>query len=152
MKEARREAKAPATRHVVTAAFTLLVLGTLGAVQAGLAGASFMFDLEQVEPPLAREAPAVEDARTPRLSRRVFLVIVDGLRFDRSFELPFLDSLRRDGVDAEARAHYPTWSRPNYVAILTGVPPSASGVRTNHHYTPVLLDALMDRARAAGAR
>jgi len=150
MKAARRDAKVPATRHVVTAALTLLVLGMLGAVQAGQAGASFMYDLEQVEPPLAREVPAVEDASTPRLSRRVFLVIVDGLRFDRSYELPFLDALRRDGVDSEARAHYPTWSRPNYVAILTGVPPSASGVRTNHHHTPVLLDALMDRARAAG--
>lgn len=138
-----------ATRHVVTAALTLLVLGTVGAVQAGVAGASFMFDLEQVEPPLARHAPAIEAPATPRLARRVVLVIVDGLRFDRSYELPFLDEVRRGGVDAEAVAHYPTWSRPNYVAILTGVPPSASGVRTNHHFTPVLLDSLMDRANAA---
>src|SRR5690606_24858261 len=45
-----------------------------------------------------------------------------------------------------------TWSRPNYVSILTGVPPMSSGVRTNHHNTPVLLDSLMDRARAAGLR
>ena len=90
------------------------------------------------------------EAGTPPLARRVFLVIVDGLRFDRSYELPFLDELRRGGVDAEASSHYPTWSRPNYVSILTGVPPIASGVRTNHHSTPVLLDTLMDRVRAAG--
>ena len=43
-----------------------------------------------------------------------------------------------------------TIDSPNYVSILTGVPPSASGVRTNHHSTPVPLDSLMDRARAAG--
>jgi hypothetical protein len=128
----------------------LLILGSVGAVQAGLAGGAFMFDLEQETPALARTAPAIADPRTPRLARRVFLVIVDGLRLDKSYELPFLDELRRHGIDSEAQSHYPTWSRPNYVSILTGVPPSASGVRTNHHATPVALDSLMDRARAAG--
>src|SRR5215468_8837181 len=48
------------TRQVVAAALTLLVLGGVGAVQAGLAGASFMFDLEQVEPALAHHAPPVQ--------------------------------------------------------------------------------------------
>jgi hypothetical protein len=109
----------------VAAALTLLVLGGVGAVQAGMTGASFMFDLEQVEPALIRHAPAIQDPETPRLARRVFLVVIDGLRLDRSYELPFLDELR---------------------------PPHASGVRTNHHATPVLLDSLMDRARAAGLR
>jgi hypothetical protein len=109
-----------------------------------------MYDLEQERPALARVAPAVFDPHTPRLARRVFVVIIDGLRADKSYELPFIDDLRRRGVDAEAQSHYPTWSRPNYVSILTSVPPSASGVRTNHHGTPVALDSLMDRAREAG--
>ncbi|HTR49858.1 MAG TPA: alkaline phosphatase family protein [Kofleriaceae bacterium] len=138
------------TRQVVAAALTLLVLGAVGAVKAGLAGGDFMFDLEQAQPPLATVAPAVVESHTPRLARRVFLVIVDGLRLDKSYDLPFLDELRRRGVDTEAQSHYPTWSRPNYVTILTGVPPSASGVRTNHHTTPVALDSLMDRVNAAG--
>jgi hypothetical protein len=138
------------TRKVVIAALTLLVLGSVGAVQAGLAGSSFMFDLEQERPALSRVAPAVFDPHTPRLARRVFVVIVDGLRLDKSYDLPYLDSLRRVGVNAAARSHYPTWSRPNYVSILTGVPPEASGVRTNHHHTPVAIESLMDRARDAG--
>ncbi|HEU0029724.1 MAG TPA: alkaline phosphatase family protein [Kofleriaceae bacterium] len=140
------------TRQVVAAALTLLVLGAVGAVQAGMSGGSFMFDLEQVQPALARTTPVVDPVATPRLARRVFLVIVDGLRLDKSYELPYLDELRRRGVDTEAVSHYPTWSRPNYVSILSGVPPTASGVRTNHHNTPVMLDSLMDRARAAGLR
>jgi len=152
MRSAHRPPHTAPTRQVVGAALALLVLGAVGAVQAGLAGASFMFDLEQVEPALARVAPAIEDPHTPRLARRVFLVVIDGLRLDRSYELPFLDELRRRGVDSEATSHYPTWSRPNYVSILAGVPPHASGVRTNHHSTPVQLDSLMDRARAAGLR
>src|SRR5436190_7418826 len=150
MRSLHRPGDTAPTRQVVAAALTLCVLGAVGAVQAGLAGASFMFDLEQVEPPLARVSPSVADPHTPRLARRVFLAVIDGLRLDRSYELPYLDELRRRGVDGEATSHYPTWSRPNYVSILTGVPPAASGVRTNHHATPVLLDSLMDRARAAG--
>ncbi len=134
---------------MVIAALILLALGSVGAVQAALSGASFMLDLEIVQPPLAKIDPAIHEARTPRLARRVYLVIVDGLRADKSYELPFLDSLRRAGLDLEAQSHYPTWSRPNYVSILAGVPPSASGVRTNHHSTPVTLDTLMDRAHAA---
>ena len=137
-------------RRVVVTAIVLAALGAIGAVKAGLAGGDFMYDLEQVQSPLARTAPILPDPHTPRLARRVFLVIVDGLRLDKSYELPFLDELRRRGVDTEAQSHYPTWSRPNYVSILTGVPPVASGVRTNHHSTPVELDSLMDRVKAAG--
>jgi hypothetical protein len=152
MRSRHRPPETAPTRQVVAAALTLLVLGGVGAVQAGLAGASFMYDLEQVEPALAHHAPAIQDPGTPRLARRVFLVVIDGLRLDRSYELPFLDDLRRRGIDGEALSHYPSWSRPNYVSILAGVPPRASGVRTNHHATPVQLDTLMDRARAAGLR
>lgn len=137
---------------MVAASLVLLVLGGVGAVQAGLAGSQFMFDLEQETPALAGAMPTVPDPHTPRLARRVFLVVIDGMRLDKSYELPFLDELRRHGVDSEAQSHYPSWSRPNYVSILTGVPPRASGVRTNHHTTPVALDSLMDRARAAGMR
>jgi len=140
------------TRQVVVAALTILVLGALGAVQAATAGGDFMFDLEQIQPALARTAPVIDAHPTPRLARRVYVVMIDGLRLDKSYQLPFLDELRRRGVDTEAVSHYPTWSRPNYVSILTGVPPSASGVRTNHHLTPVLLDSLMDRAHAAGMK
>jgi hypothetical protein len=140
------------TRQVVAAALTLLALGGIGTVQAALAGASFMTDLEVVTPALARVDPVIDPAPTPRIARRVFLVIIDGLRYDKSYELPFLDELRRRGVDADATSHYPTWSRPNYVSILAGVPPIASGVRTNHHHTPVMLDTLMDRCHAAGLR
>ena len=69
----------------------MLALGGLGAVKAGLAGGEFTLDLEQAQPPLAKVAPVIPDPHTPRLARRVFVVIVDGLRYDKSFELPFLD-------------------------------------------------------------
>ncbi|MEJ7602169.1 MAG: alkaline phosphatase family protein [Kofleriaceae bacterium] len=140
------------TRQVVAAALAMVILGAAGAIQAGLAGGSFMYDLEQIQPALAREEPVIDALPAARVSRRVYVVIVDGLRVDKSHDLPFLDQLRGRGASTQAVSHYPTWSRPNYVTILTGVPPTASGVRTNHHTPPVQLDSLMDRVRAAGMR
>jgi hypothetical protein len=134
----------------VVAAVLLVAIGTVGAFRAGSAGVDFMNALEQPRSPLSRTEPTLVDAGTPRLARRVVVVIIDGLRYDRSYGLPYLDELRRAGVDTQALSHYPTYSRPNYVSILTGVPPQASGVRTNRHSTPVVLDSLMDRVSAAG--
>ncbi len=102
-------------------------------------------------PPLAELAPAIADPHTPRLARPVLLVVIDGLGADEA-QLPYLDELRRRGIAATARVPYPTISRPNYVTILTGVPPRDSGVRTNRVRAPVALDTVMDRARAAGLR
>jgi type I phosphodiesterase/nucleotide pyrophosphatase len=126
---------------VAVAAITAVVLGT------SAAGSSSEFGV--ASPPLASVSPAIVDPQTPRLSRRVVLVVIDGLRFDHS-QQPFLDELRSRGVAAHASAIYPTWSRPGYVSALTGVPPPASGVRTNRVVTPVPFDSIMERARAAG--
>ncbi len=111
-----------------------------------------MDDLERPLPALAASPPVVEPPGTPRLAERVVVAIIDGLRLDVSRELPFLNELRARGAHGRARAQYPTWSRPGYVNILTGVPPAHSGVRTNHYRTVVRLDSLMDRVRAVGLR
>ncbi|MEZ4366767.1 MAG: alkaline phosphatase family protein [Kofleriaceae bacterium] len=132
-------------------ALVLVGIGLVGAIRAGLVGAAFMYDLELSRSPLASHPPLLADAPA-RTTRRVALVIVDGLRYDASRTMPQLARWRADGVDLRARSHYPSWSRPNYVSLLTGVPPVASGVRTNTHHTPTQLDTLMDRARAAGLR
>lgn len=111
----------------------------------------FLPSLNLARPALADVAPAM-GVSPPRLARRVVLVVADGLRLDTSYGLPTLDRLRQVGVDARARSHFPTLSRPNYVSILTGVDPSWSGVRTNDYDRRVPLDSLMARARAAGLR
>jgi len=142
----------PSTAWSVSAAVLLLVIGTWGAIQAGLSGADFMDDLEVARPPLTHRPAPVVDAGTTPLAERVVIAVVDGLRVDVSRKMPFLDELRHLGVDAIATSGYPTWSRPNYVNILTGVPPPHSGVRTNRYRGAVTLDSLMDRVRARGLR
>lgn len=145
---------APRPRVLVTVAtaLVLLTIGVVGAVWAGLAGADFMFDLEQPRPPLAAIAPTLAPAPPPRQARRVVVVIIDGLRYDTSVGLPHLETWRAAGASGIGRSAYPSWSRPNYTTILTGVPPQASGVRTNSHHTPITLDSLMDRVHAGGLR
>ncbi|HEX4450137.1 MAG TPA: alkaline phosphatase family protein [Kofleriaceae bacterium] len=131
----------------------VVALGVIVAAAAtaiAIAVSCATIDLELARPPLASIRPVIASSPTPRLARRVFLIIIDGLRDASSHELPELERLRGLGTSATASSHYPTWSRPNYVSILSGVPPVASGVRTNRHRTPVALDSLMDRARDAG--
>lgn len=146
-------ASAVQAAHLAAAitAMGILVLGLIAAIWAARLGSNFMDDLENPRPALA-QLPVVDAPGTPRLSQRVVLAIVDGLRVDVSRELPFLTELRARGVDAVAASQYPTWSRPNYVNLLTGVPPISSGVRTNRYGISVPLDSIMDRLRAHGLR
>ncbi len=137
----------PSVVWSVIGAVLLLGVAGWGALRAGTAGAGFMYDLEQPHPALASAPPMIDAPGTPQLARRVVIVIIDGLRLDTSRAMPYLQELRAKGVDGQARSGYPTWSRPNYVNILTGVPPAMSGVRTNRYYGIVTLDSLMDRVR-----
>jgi hypothetical protein len=139
-------------RLLVTAGLALTAIATT--VWLGNRARRWNDDLALRAPPVAhmpeRAEPAA-DPGTPRLTRRVVLIIIDGLGVDEA-QLPYLDELRRRGVAATARVPYPTISRPNYVTILTGVPPRDSGVRANRVQAPVAVDTVMDRVRAAGLR
>lgn len=135
---------------VIGAALLLMTAGTT-AIHMGTEAAAFFPSLNTNDPGIARVPPQLSPTQR-QLARRVVLVIVDGLRLRESYRVPYLNRLRQLGVDAEATAHYPTFSRPNHVGIVTGVPPRWSGVRSNDYDEPVQLDSLMDRARAAGMR
>jgi hypothetical protein len=95
---------------------------------------------------VASSAPAV----TPR--RRVLLVVLDGLRADRAKELPFLQELARTGASARLWAEPPTYSTAQYVALLAGVPPAVSGVRTNQTIRPAGVDDVALRVRGERRR
>jgi hypothetical protein len=135
----------------VVVAVILTGLGGSMALRALQSADSFIPGLNQESPPLLAVEP-VASTPTPRLSRRVVIVIIDGLRLDHSYGHDLLDRLRRAGVDAEAQSNYPTYSRPNHVAVLTGVPPAWTGVRNNGYGYPVRVDSIMDRARGGGMR
>lgn len=134
--------------RVVTIA--LAAIGLVSAVVNGWNARSWNDEVATASPLVAEPSP-VDDPHTPRLARRVVLVVIDGLGAAES-KLPFLDELRARGVGITARVPYPTISRPNYVTILTGVQPRDSGVRANKVAHPVTVDTIMDRAQAAQLR
>ena len=102
--------------------------------------------------------PAVLDVRAARASQahgpaaRVVWVLIDGLRLDASREMTVLNRLRAEGEDVSARAEFPTFSAPNFVAQASGIEPAASGVLTNGYPEEVALDSVFRRAKIAGLR
>jgi len=81
-------------------------------------------------PPAALSARAtrfVPSAVTP--TNRVMLVVVDGLRADK---VPLLH-LPPPDAHCDLQTVLPSFSRPAYVSLSTGVPPALSGVETNDH-------------------
>jgi len=126
----------------------LVVVAGSFAIYASRVGLGWLPNLNISKPLLADVTPHLSPPQRP-LSRRVVLVIIDGLSLRHSYNLPYLAELRSVGVDAAAHSHAPTISRPNYVTIVTGVPPKLSGVRNNSYGDRVNLDSVMDRLRAA---
>jgi predicted AlkP superfamily pyrophosphatase or phosphodiesterase len=102
--------------------------------------------------PLVGELPARDVAAPPEITapRGVLLVVIDGLRADVAASLPFLSQLARAGGVARTWADPPTYSAAQYVALLAGVPPRDSGVRTNETLRAAGVDDVGRGARAAG--
>lgn len=102
--------------------------------------------------------PAVLDVASPRPSRgqgpahRVVWMLVDGLRLDASRRMPAVNRLRAEGLDFAARAEFPGFSGPNFVAQASGIEPTAAGVLTNRYPKEVRLDSIFRRASLANLR
>ncbi len=119
------------------------------ALIAWAAAGRYLPELNIESPDIATHEPVLGPTSSRR-SRRVVLIIIDGLRLQDSFGHETLDGLRRIGIDAIATSHYPSISRPNHATLVTGVAPLVSGIRNNTFRTPVLIDSLMDRVNDAG--
>ncbi len=75
--------------------------------------------------------PKTELPSTPGLTRRLAVVMVDGLDFDAARALPAFAPLRRAGVLRPLRAAFPTYTSPAVVSMVTGLSPRESGIRLN---------------------
>ncbi|MES1204887.1 MAG: alkaline phosphatase family protein [Pseudomonadota bacterium] len=97
-------------------------------------------------------APIATPPPTPHAPRhaRTLLVVIDGLRADVADTLPFINEVARRGNRTRLLADPPTYSTAQYVALLAGVPPRDSGVRTNETIRPAGVDDVALRARAGG--
>lgn len=99
--------------------------------------------------PLRRLADSPVAPKPP--ARSAIVLLIDGLREDEARRLPSLGALADEGVSGVVQLEPPTLSTPYYHALLTGVTPAASGVRSNRFHGPARFDTIADRFRAAGA-
>jgi hypothetical protein len=125
----------------------VLVLG----VAVAWAAESYESDLNVARPAvLAVTAPAPPRPRAG--ARRLVWVFADGLRLDESRRMPVVNRLRAEGLDVAARAEFPTYSGPNFIAQASGLEPAVSGALSNGYPGELELDSIFRRARLAGYR
>ncbi len=55
--------------------------------------------------------------------QQVVLVVVGGLRYDSSLQMPYLNSLRRQGVEARCRGYFPSHSQTAWTTLISGAGP-----------------------------
>ncbi|HJL15863.1 MAG TPA: hypothetical protein RMH99_09415, partial [Sandaracinaceae bacterium LLY-WYZ-13_1] len=125
---------------VMAAVAFALAAGCAAMVEALLASADAEPDGGRMLRDLAVPGPA--PAGPPG---RAAVVVVDGLRTDEAWSI-------EDAARATVAVPPPTRTTPALHTLLTGVPPGASGVRSNRFAGPARHDTVADRVRAAGGR
>lgn len=101
----------------------------------------------------ALQSPArpVQQSATPdRAAGSFTVVVVDGLRFDASRAMPFVNELRSRGADFELQVGTPSFSRPGRATIASGAWASLHAVTTNRQKRPLVLDNILRRVADAG--
>jgi Type I phosphodiesterase / nucleotide pyrophosphatase len=86
----------------------------------------------------------------PRVTHHVVLVVVDGLRLERSRQLKTLNVLRARGADFDCTTSVPSYSRPGRANLATGAWPDVHGVTSNRHRGTLPADNLFRAARRMG--
>ena len=86
----------------------------------------------------------------PALAERVVLVVLDGLRVDRSKELPSFGSVAARGSSGVLEVPVPSLSNPARAAMVTGAVPEVSGVTNNSVFEPPPVQSLFGLASESG--
>lgn len=71
---------------------------------------------------ILRGQPSLQEPTTP-LVQQVVLVVVGGLRYDASLQMPYLNTLREDGLDARCRGRFPSCSQTTWTTLISGAGP-----------------------------
>ena len=69
--------------------------------------------------------PSLAEPTSP-LVQQVVLVLVGGLTYEASLDMPYLNTLRRQGLEAPCMGHYPSYSQSAWTTLITGAGPEIS--------------------------
>jgi hypothetical protein len=98
---------------------------------------------------------ALPEAQPSRpVIQQVVYIIVDGLRYDTSLGMPFLNQLREQGAYAVMHSTPPSYSQPSWTTLVTGARPDINGCPPlNAEYLdiqPIQMDHIFASLRRAG--
>ena len=133
-------------RPILVIPVLLIVLGLLAHFTALRAWNAFT----GYHPPYAFLNPGA--VALPPIAPHVFIVLVDGLRFDQSREMNFLNELRRRGADVVCRVGLPSLSLPGRAVMMSGSWQGIHGQLTNYNAHPLSIDTIFLLARKKGLR
>lgn len=84
------------------------------------------------------------------LAEGVVIVLLDGLGYDASRDMPFLNELRKRGADFECRVGVPSLSLPGRAVIMTGAWQEIHGQTLNLNPRPLPVEHLFATAKKRG--
>ncbi len=107
--------------------------------------------------PLKDRPPAPAESAAPALTRRVVMLLIDGLRYDTAQNetvMPALAGLRASAASARMHSRPLSFSQPGYATLLTGAWPELNdgpAVNLDRDLIPTITqDTLFSAARRAG--
>jgi hypothetical protein len=136
----------------------ILILVVIAALVLAAANAyqwtnSFVLSMYAYHSPV-QDAPPLTEGLTKALTSQVVLVVVDGLRYDTSLQMPYLNSLRQHGAQAKLLASPPSTTQTSWVTLISGATPEVNDMplfdRTTDLLQPVTTDDLFAAVHRAG--
>ena len=96
--------------------------------------------------------PSLQDPTNP-LVQQVVMVLIGGLSYDSSLEMPYLNTLREQGFDARCTGYYPSYSQSAWTTLVSGAGPEISDaplVNVAHDQLSLLtVDGIFTEAKRA---
>jgi hypothetical protein len=110
------------------AGFVVLSISALLAVAVGayVALATLVNSIYGYTTPLKGTPPVTQESSRP-LTSQVVIIMIDGLRFDASQQMPYLNTLRKQGARAQLLARPPSGSHAAWTTLLSGAFPETNG-------------------------
>jgi hypothetical protein len=138
-----------------TALFLVIVLALAAVCAGALTWANTLVNsIYGYRSPLKGDPPLTDYVPRP-LTSHVVLVLIDGLRFDTSLQMPFLNSLRKQGAQARMVMQPPSTTLPAWTMIISGAVPEINDAplfdRDYEWIQPLAIDHLFAIINRAGA-
>jgi len=104
--------------------------------------------------PLKGSPPLTEDIHRP-LTSQVVLLLLDGLRYDASLQMRYLNHLRKQGAHAKLLSQPPSTTQAAWTTLVSGASPETNGTplfdRSYKWIRPIAVDHLFAALNRAGA-